>query len=155
FVSDVRIKRVYPFSVVIDIKEKRLAGLWVDSSGNVMILDEHGEPYRGLSTGAAKDMFIINTKDRNSLKDILKEINTWISEGLIKKEDISEVAFRDGSITIFLVQEGIEIVLGKEDLKKRLKRAMVVLEDAKKRGLLIKCIDARFERGAIIQERQV
>ncbi len=38
---------------------------------------------------------------------------------------------------------------------KRLKRAMVVLEDAKKRGLLIKCIDARFEKGAIIQERQV
>jgi len=155
FVSDVRIKRVYPFSVVIDVKEKRLAGLWVDSAGNIMILDEYGEPYRGLSLGAARDMFIINTKDRGSLKDILKEINTWISEGLIKKEDISEVACRDGSITIFLVKDGIEIILGKEDLKKRLKRAMVVLEDAKKRGLLIKCIDARFEKGAIIQERQV
>lgn len=155
FVSDVRIKRVYPFSVVIDVEEKRLAGLWVDNGGNIRILDEYGEPYRGLSIGAVRDMFIINAKDRGSVKDVLKEINTWITEGLIKKDDISEVACRDGNITVFLVQDGIEIVLGKEDLKKRLKRAMVVLEDAKKRGLLIKCIDARFEKGAIIQERQV
>jgi hypothetical protein len=35
-----------------------------------------------------------------------------------------------------------------------LKRAIAVLEDAKKRGFLIKCIDARFEKGAIIQERK-
>ncbi|MCX8110825.1 MAG: FtsQ-type POTRA domain-containing protein [Syntrophorhabdaceae bacterium] len=155
FVSDVTIIKVYPFSVVIDVKEKRLAGLWVDNGGNIMILDENGEPFRGLSKGAVRDMFIINAKDKNIAKCMLKEINTWISEGLIKKEDISEIACRDGSITLFLVQDGIEIVLGKEDLKKRLKRAMVVLEDAKKRGLLIKCIDARFEKGAIIQERQV
>nr|MBP9561129.1 hypothetical protein [Syntrophorhabdaceae bacterium] len=66
-----------------------------------------------------------------------------------------EVVCRDKSITLFLVQDSIEIILGKEDLKKRLERAQVVLEDAKKRGLLIKCIDARFEQGAIIQERRV
>jgi hypothetical protein len=31
---------------------------------------------------------------------------------------------------------------------------MAVLEDAHKRGLVIKCIDSRFEKGAIIQERK-
>jgi hypothetical protein len=50
-------------------------------------------------------------------------------------------------------KDGVQIVLGKEDQKARLKKAIAVLEDAKKRGLLIKCIDARFEKGAIIQER--
>jgi hypothetical protein len=48
----------------------------------------------------------------------------------------------------------VEIILGKEDHKARLKKALTVLRDADKRGLVIKCIDARFERGAIIQERK-
>lgn len=155
FVKDVRIKRIFPFSIVIDVQEKKPAALWADNKGNIMILDEHGEPYRALTKGAVKDMFIINTPAKDDIRDILKEIDLWISEGLIKKDDISEVVCRDKSITLFLVQDSIEIILGKEDLKKRLERAQVVLEDAKKRGLLIKCIDARFEQGAIIQERQV
>jgi cell division septal protein FtsQ len=75
-------------------------------------------------------------------------------EGIIKKDVLSEVAYSEGNITIFDSDDGVEIILGKEDQKKRLKRAIAVLEDAKKRGFLIKCIDARFEKGAIIQERK-
>jgi cell division septal protein FtsQ len=57
-------------------------------------------------------------------------------------------------VTIFGVEDGVEIILGKDDQEGRLKRAIAVLDDARKRGLLIKCIDARFEKGAIIQERK-
>ncbi|HOV90696.1 MAG TPA: FtsQ-type POTRA domain-containing protein [Syntrophorhabdaceae bacterium] len=155
FVEDVRIKRIFPFSVVIDVQEKKPFALWVDNQGNIKVLDGYGEPYRDLAKGTVKGMFIINTGEKEDIKKILKEVNLWISQGLIKKDDISEVVSRNCNITLFLVQDSIEIILGKEELMKRLKRAMVVLEDAKKRGLLIKCIDARFEKGAIIQERQV
>lgn len=155
FVREVRIKTVFPFSVVIDVKEKKPSALWVDCKGDVMTLDESGEPYKGISKGEVKGMFIINTKDKNDLKNIYKKINVWITEGIIKKENISEVVYKDGGLTLFGAEDGVEIILGKEDQKKRLKRALTVLEDAKKRGLLIKCIDARFEKGAIIQERQV
>ena len=71
-----------------------------------------------------------------------------------RKRALSEVAYNEGSITIFGYDNPVEIILGKEEQKTRLKRAIAVLEDAKKRGLLIKCIDARFEKGAIIQERK-
>ncbi len=155
FVQDVRIKRIFPFSVVIDVQEKKPFALWVDNQGKIKVLDEYGEPYRDLAKGTVKGMFIINTGEKEDIKKILKEVNLWISQGLIKKDDISEVVSRNCNITLFLVQDSIEIILGKEELTKRLKRALVVLEDAKKRGLLIKCIDARFEKGAIIQERQV
>ena len=154
FVKEVRIKRVYPFSIVIDVKEKIPSALWVNHLGDVCVLDEYGEPFRGLTKGDKKGMFIINAKEKNDVKSVYREINSWLTEGIIKKETMSDVAYNEGNITIFGLEDGLEIILGKEDQKSRLKRAIAVLEDAKKRGLLIKCIDARFERGAIIQERK-
>jgi cell division protein FtsQ len=154
FVKEVRIKRVYPFSIVIDVKEKRPSALWVNNTGDVFVLDEYGEPYRGITKGDTKGMFIINAKEKGDVKSIYREISGWCMEGIIKKDVLSEVAYSEGNITIFDSDDGVEIILGKEDQKKRLKRAIAVLEDAKKRGFLIKCIDARFEKGAIIQERK-
>ena len=154
FVREVRIKRIYPFSVIIDVKEKKPSALWVNTNGEVNVLDENGEPYKQLARSDIRGMFIINAKEKTDVKSLYKEVNVWFTEGVIKRDAISEVAYIDGNITIFGMGDGVEIILGKEDQKERLKRAVAVLEDAKKRGLLIKCIDARFERGAIIQERK-
>jgi cell division protein FtsQ len=154
FVREVRIKRIYPFSIIVDVKEKRPSALWVNAEGEVNVLDENGEPYKKLDKSDLKGMFIINAKEITDAKSLFKEINAWFAEGVIKNDTVSEVAYKDGSITIFGMGDGVEIILGKEDQRGRLKRAVAVLEDAKKRGLLIKCIDARFEKGAIIQERK-
>lgn len=154
FVREVRVKRAYPFSVVIDVKEKVPSALWVKNDGDVLVLDESGEPYRKMGKTTVKGLFIINAKEKTDAASIFREVNVWSTEGIIKKENLSEVAYNEGSITLFGLDDGVEIILGKEDHKKRLKRAVAVMEDARKRGLLIKCIDARFEKGAIIQERK-
>jgi cell division protein FtsQ len=154
FVKGVRIKKVYPFSIVIDVEEKKPSALWVDGEGKVRVLDEAGEPYKGLTGTEAKGMFLINAGEKADAKSLYREINQWVAKGIIKKDAISEVAYNEGTVTIFGVGDGVEIILGKDDQEGRLKRAIAVLEDAKKRGLLIKCIDARFEKGAIIQERK-
>lgn len=154
FVREVRVKRAYPFSVVIDVKEKVPSALWVKDNGDVLVLDESGEPYRKMGKGDIKGLFIINTKDEADAASIFRQVNAWSKEGIMKKDKLSEVAYNEGNVTLFGIDEGVEIILGKEEQKKRLKRAVAVLEDAKKRGLLIKCIDARFEKGAIIQERK-
>ena len=72
----------------------------------------------------------------------------------MEKDAISEVVYREGNMTLFSLDDGVEIILGKEDQGERLKRAVAVLDDARRRGLLIKCIDARFEQGAIVKERK-
>jgi cell division protein FtsQ len=154
FVREVNIKRVFPFSIVIDVKEKTPSALWVDGGGNVMVLDETGVPYRGLAKGDEKGLFVITAQDKGDVKSVYREVNGWIREGIVKREALSEITYDEGSITIFGLDNGVEIILGREEQDKRLKRAMTVFEDAKKRGLLIKCIDARFEKGAIIQERK-
>jgi len=154
FVREVNIKRVFPFSIVIDVIERKPSALWVNQEGEIHVVDENGEPYKNLSREDVKAMFIINAKERSEVKSVYREINAWIREGIVKKEILSEVAYCDGGFTIFGTDEGVEIILGKEDQKGRLKRALTVLEDAKRRGFLIKCIDARFEKGAIIKERK-
>jgi cell division protein FtsQ len=154
FVREVTIKRVFPFSMVIDVKEKTPSALWVNGQGDVMVLDETGEPFRGFAKGDAKGMYIISAREKGDAKSIYREVNGWVVEGIIKKDLLSEVSYSEGNITIFGMDDGVEIILGKEDQKKRLKRAVAVFEDARKRGLLIKCIDARFEKGAIISERK-
>ncbi len=154
FVKEVRIKRIYPFSVVIDVKEKTPSAIWVNQEGDLYVLDEYGDPYRKLSKGEKSGLYVINAVDKSSVKSLFKEINNWVAEGIINKEKISEVVYNDGNMTIFGYKDPIEIILGKEEQKTRLRRAMTVLEDARRRGLVIKCIDARFEKGAIIQERK-
>jgi cell division protein FtsQ len=156
FIKEVRIKRVYPFSLVIDVDEKKASALWVDGEGQLHVLDENGDPFRGFSKEDTKGLIVINAKNKNGAKSVYGLIHEWFKEGIIKRESLSDVAYNEGSITIYGCgcDDGVEIILGKEDQKGRLKKAVAVLEDAKQRGFLIKCIDARFEKGAIIKERQ-
>jgi len=156
FVKEVRIKRVYPFSLVIDVQEKKASALWADGEGQLHVLDENGEPFRQFTKEDTKGLIVINAKDKNGAKNAYRQINEWFREGIIKQEALSDVAYNEGNITIYGCgcDDGVEIILGKEDQKGRLKKAVVVLEDAKQRGFLIKCIDARFEKGAIIKERR-
>jgi len=154
FVKEVSVKRVYPFSIVIDVKEKTPSALWVAADGSIQVLDEKGEPYRDLGKDEVKGLYLISTRDRSDAKKVFAETNSFITEGIMKKEQLSEVSYRDGDLTIYGLEDGVEIILGREDHKKRLKRAQAVLKDAARRGLVIKCIDARFEKGAIIQERK-
>lgn len=154
FVREASIRRVFPFSIVIDVKEKVPSALWVNGDGAIEVLDEQGEPYKPLKRGDAMGLFIINAKTRNDAKSIYRDVNAWTGEGVMKKESLSEVAYNEGNVILFGAEDGVEIILGKEDQKMRLKKAMAVLEDAKTRGLIIKCIDARFEKGAIVKERK-
>ncbi len=154
FVKEVRIKRIYPFSILIDVKEKVPSAIWVNGQGDPYVLDEKGEPYRKVLKGETGGLYLINAVEKSAAKSVFSEVSGWSAEGVLNKERISEVVYRDGNTTIFAERDPVEIILGKEEKKTRLRRALTVLQDAKKRGLVIKCIDARFERGAIIQERK-
>jgi len=153
FVKEVRVKRVFPFSILIDVKERIPSALWVEAGGEIHVLDEEGLPYRTLVKGDTTGLFVINGGEKGEARSVFTEVNGWDRQGIMKKDAISEVVYREGDITLFSVDDGIEIMLGKEDQGERLKRAVAVLDNARKRGLLIKCIDARFEKGAIVKER--
>lgn len=155
-IKEVRIRKVYPFSLVIDVEEKRPSALWVDGEGHVRVLDESGEVFRDIVKGDPRGLIVISAREKNGAKSVYGQMNEWFREGIIRREHLSDVAYHEGNITLYGCgsDNGVEIILGREDQKGRLKRAVAVLEDAKRRGFLIKCIDARFEQGAIIKERQ-
>ena len=154
FVRDVKVKRVFPFSILREVKERTPSALWIEPLGEIHVLDEEGMPYRGLRKEPTGTLFVINAKEKEAAGSIFRQVSSWDQQGIMRKDDLSEAVYRDGNLTLFSLNDGVEIILGKEELPERLKRAVAVLEDAKKRGLLIKCIDARFDSGAIIQERK-
>ncbi len=151
FVRDVRVKRTFPFSLVIDVKEKVPSAIWIGPTGEVSLLDEEGVPYRGLMHDT-KGLIVINTREAQDAKAVFREIEGWTKQGLLHREWLSEVLYQEGNMVLFSAQDAVEIVLGKEEQKQRMKRALAVLDDARRRGVLIRCIDARFEKGAIIKE---
>ena len=51
FIKEVRVKRVFPFSILIDVKERVPSALWVGPKGDIRVLDEEGAPYRTLMKG--------------------------------------------------------------------------------------------------------
>jgi cell division protein FtsQ len=152
FVKEVRVKRVFPFSLVIDVREKKPSALWVSAEGNVQVLDEEGLPFRGLKKENTKGLVMITAPDKQDAQKAFKIFKTWANEGIVNRGGVEEITYNQGNMAI-MADEAVEVVLGKEDQKERLKRAFAVLEDAKKRGLFIRCIDARFEKGAIVKER--
>jgi cell division protein FtsQ len=154
FIRDVRVKRIFPFSILIEVREKVPSALWVRPGGDIEMLDEEGTPYRKLRKGIGRDLFVVNAKDETDARGIFRQVSNWDRQGIIKKDDVSEVVYNEGDVTLYSLTDGVEIMLGKEERPSRLKRAMAVLQDAKKRGLLIKCIDARFDNGAIVRERK-
>lgn len=154
YVREVRVKRVFPFTLLIDVAEKRPSAYWVTATGDVFVLDENGEPYRKFKKNDPGGLFVINAKQKQDAKSLYEEIKGWIDGGVLKKELISEIAYDEGNVTIYGQEDGIEILLGKEQQKERIKRALAILDDAKRRGIIIRCIDARFEGGAIIKERK-
>lgn len=153
-VKEVRIKRVFPFSLVIDVTEKKPSAFWVNNDGEIHVLDDCGEPFRKMIKGDAKNLLVINAKEKKDARHMFEAIRAWSTEGVVEKDVVSEIVYNDGSITVFGHDDAVEIMLGKEDQRERLKRALAILEDARRRGLLIRSIDARFEKGAIIQERK-
>lgn len=153
FIKDVRVKRVFPFSILIDVNERAPSALWIGSGGNIRMLDESGQAYRSLAKGDAAGLIAISASEKNEARSVFKEVSSWEQQGIMKKDAISEVVYREGNMTVFSLDGGVEIILGKEDQRERLKRALAVLDDARRRGLLIRCIDARFEKGAIVRER--
>ncbi|MEN6616010.1 MAG: cell division protein FtsQ/DivIB, partial [Syntrophorhabdus sp.] len=126
----------------------------IQPDGSVLVLDEEGESYRFLGKDDVKGLYIITAREKTDAKSVFNEINGLVAEGILKKGQLSEAIYRNGDLTLYGLDDGVEIVLGREDHKTRLKRALAVLKDAGKRGLVIKCIDARFEKGAIIQEKK-
>ena len=121
------------------------------------MLDEEGAPVQEpLMKGRAERPASSSTQRKRdeATEHLQRGRRTGNGTGIIEKDDLSEVVYRDGNVTLFSLDDGVEIILGKEDQTERLKRAVAVLDDAKKRGLLIKCIDARFENGAIVKERK-
>ena len=97
FIRDVRVKRVFPFSIQIEVKERTPSALWIEPQGAIHVLDEEGAAFRDLRKEPTAGLFIINAKERDEAKSIFRQVAAWDREGVMKKDDLSEAVYRDGT----------------------------------------------------------
>ena len=155
FVKEVNIKRVFPFSLIIDVKEKKASALWVNGDGAVQVLDETGAPFRGLKKGDEKNMFLINARGQRGSEEYLQgDQRLDHARGSSRRTRCPRYPIATGMLPSSALTTVWRLSWERKTRIRGSKRAVAVFEDARKRGLLIKCIDARFEKGAIIQERK-
>lgn len=151
YVRDATVKRVYPFYLHIQIEEKKPTALWIGKDGYPKVLDEEGNPFREIKRGESLDFLIIRAQELQEVKRMLMKAKSWEDSGLLPSKDVSEVLSENESVKVVL-KSGVEILLGREEQDIRLSKALKVLNDAGKRGIAIKRMDARFEKGVIIKE---
>jgi len=120
------------------------------------VLDEQGTaPFRTLARGDVQGLFLIDAKEAPEVKTAFDQVNRWDAEG-INQEGIH----LGGPLPGRQYHAGRRLTAASRSSWARRTRGRGssgqrrVLEDAKRRGLLIRCIDARFEKGAIVKERK-
>lgn len=151
YVKDATVKRIYPFYLHIHINERIPSAIWIGNDGSPKVLDEEGNPFRGIRRGEKGDLLVIRADEVNEVRSLLKTVKRWEESGILNPSDLSEVLSEGGSLKI-ITRSGVEILLGREEIDLRLRKALKVLNDARKRGIAIKCMDTRFEKGVIIKE---
>lgn len=145
-IKAVAVKKLYPSLLLVSIEEKKPAALWVGEDGKINVLDEKGIPFRTIKKEDIRGLLLINAPTKEEAKAAFEKIKIWIEKGILKKEDVMEVSLKDGEMRVFYKEDLIEIYLGERDFETRLKEALSLYKDAREKGLILRYIDARYEK---------
>jgi len=133
WVASVRVRRIFPHSLSIDVLERQPVG--VVSMGYLYYLDSRGEIFKPLQEGDSLDFPVITglaeedlLRDPAGAKETLKGVLALLEQ--LKKErsgitlaDISELHFDKGfGYTLFTINKGLPIRLGTEGFSDKLDR---------------------------------
>jgi cell division protein FtsQ len=143
YIKAVGVKKLYPSSLIIEVEPRKPKALWVSSEGSLALLDEDGRPFGGPRDEKIEDLLLISAPDEDRARRLFEIVTRWVRQGLVRREDLMEVSFRDGEITLFYGEDLAEIVLAERDLDEALKRALCRYRDARRRGSILKRIDGR------------
>lgn len=132
WVADVKVRRYLPNTIAIHLVEQEPVA--VASMGYLYYLNAKGELFKPLRDGDALDFPLITgiteddlTRDPAGSKDALSSMLSLLDllkKGtVLKLEEVSEIHYDKGyGVTIFLVQRGVPVRLGKNDFAEKLGR---------------------------------
>lgn len=144
WVASVEVKRQLPSTLLIDVRERQAAATAMLSPGALYLIDPQGRPFKRATLGEAEGLAVITGIDRAqfsaardageaAFREALGVLATY-HEGA-KRPAVSEVAIdvRAG-FTLFLLETGTEVRLGRGDYIKKLARLDQILESLSAKG---------------------
>ena len=151
WVGQVRVRKVFPNKILIQIEERKPMAIiqleelyYIDTQGEIFSpvgeKDEYNYPYL---TGLTRQVL---EKDPVEAKRLISKamelLRIVLQEKVPPLEEISEIHMeKTFGIHCFTRSEGLEVKLGWEDFKEKLRRLSLIWSDLRKRGCSVVSID--------------
>jgi cell division protein FtsQ len=162
WIEQVRVRKVFPDKILIQIDERKpmaivqLDGLYyIDTRGEIFSpvgdRDEYNYPYL---TGLTRRVL---EKDPEEAKRLINKALEFLrivgQEKLLPLREISEIHMEEAfGIHCFTKAEGVEIRIGWEDFREKLRRVSLIWSDLRKRGLSIASIDCSDLKRIVVRK---
>jgi cell division septal protein FtsQ len=156
---DLRLNRAFPGSIVAVITlRKPVAQV---HQGSYYPVDEDGVVLSGVKDSPDKELPIIRgirsnlskqlgkISDSKRIKNALLLIKELSSSGILNEHTLVEVDSSSSRNTIFFLEDGLEVKIGREQYASRLQSLKQVLHDPKLKAGDIRYIDLRFKEPVI------
>jgi cell division protein FtsQ len=147
WVKRVKIKRSLPDTIKINVINKNVR-LMSRKDNVVYYIDDNGVIIDKLLPGLSFDVPIVETKGLNYL-DAIDIINRINKSGWINEHDISEIFVSRDFITLYLIDEDIQINLNTSNLEQSVVNAKKVMADLEEKGERASLIDASISDNRI------
>lgn len=147
WVKKVKTRRSLPDTIKIIVSNKNVR-LMSRKDNVVYYIDDKGEIIDKLIPGLRFDVPIVDLKDFDYLEAI-EIINRINKTGWITDKDISEILVSRDFITLYLVNEDIQINLNTNNLEQSIINAKRVMDDLEEKGEKASLIDASISDNRI------
>jgi cell division protein FtsQ len=162
WIEQVRVRKVFPDKILIQIDERKPMAIvqldelyYIDTQGEIFSpvgdRDEYNYPYL---TGLTRRVL---EKDPEEAKRLITKAMEFLrivgQEKLLPLREISEIHMEEAfGIHCFTKAEGVEIRIGWEDFREKLRRVSLIWSDLRKRGLSVVLIDCSDLRRMVVRK---
>ena len=161
WVEKVRIRRYLPHTMVIEVKEQEPVA--VASMGYLYYLNSRGDLFKPLMDGDSLDFPVITgvseedlAKDpagaKEAIRSMLGLVEILRKGSVFKLEDVSEIHCDKGyGITIFTVQRGVPVRLGRSGFEEKLARLARIYGNLQAQMPTIQYIDMDYSDKIVVK----
>lgn len=157
-VRSARIDRVFPNRLRVVIEPHQPVMAWVDDVGRLFPVATDASLLPDLPLHEIRDMPLLRGKQFKT-DQLLREQAIQLFErlpvaGPLARERVAEISFSEkNGFSLMLVQSGIEVRLGTNDIERKSERIAQVLNYLQDQQLRGRVVDARFAKKVVVRLR--
>jgi cell division protein FtsQ len=162
WIEQVRVRKVFPNKILIQVEERKPMAIiqleelyYIDTRGEIFSpvgeKDEYNYPYL---TGLTRQVLEKDPVEaKHLISKALELLRVALQEKMPPLEEISEIHMEKAfGIHCFTKAEGVEVKMGWEDFREKLKRLSLIWSDLKKRGYSAVSIDCSDLKRMVVRK---